>query len=242
MDIKPTLDIVLPVYNEESELVDHTKTLIRYLRSDLQDFSWTITIADNASTDKTLQEAKKLAKIMPEIRIMHLDQKGRGRAVKSAWLQNNSDVHCYMDIDLSTDLKHVPALVRSVLRGYDLAIGTRNSRASRVYGRSLLRTITSKVYIWMIKVVFLVRFSDAQCGFKAISDRAAKQLLPHIEDNAWFFDSELLITSEKSGLRIYEEAVTWIDNPGSTVRVVKTAQGDLEGLWRLFRTRPWRNT
>jgi hypothetical protein len=144
-----------------------------------------------------------------------------------------------MDIDLSTDLAHLPPLVRSLLRGYDLAIGTRNSPRSRVYGRSFLRTVTSKVYIWLIKAFFLVRFSDAQCGFKAISDKCAKQLLPHVSDTAWFFDTELLILAEKLGYRIYEEAVTWIDNPGSTVRVVKTAQGDLEGLLRLFRTKPW---
>jgi glycosyltransferase involved in cell wall biosynthesis len=237
---KPTLDIVIPVYNEEAELADHTSTLVGFLSSYLTDFRWTITIADNASTDKTLSVAKRMSRKYRQVKVLHLNQKGRGRAVKHAWLSKRSDVHCYMDVDLSTDLKHLPPLVRSLLRGYDIAIGSRNARASRVYGRSFLRTCTSKIYIMLIKLFFWVRFSDAQCGFKAVTDHLATTLIPHVKDNAWFFDTELLILSEKLGYRIYEEAVTWIDNPGSTVRVVKTAQGDLDGLWRLFRTKPWK--
>jgi len=240
MQKKPTLNVVIPVYNEEAELLSHTETLIGFLTNYLQDFDWSITIADNASTDKTLHIARNLSKKYKTVHVLHLDQKGRGRAVKRAWLENNADVHCYMDVDLSSDLKNLPPLVRSLLRGYDIAIGTRNARNSRVYGRSFLRICTSKIYIFLIKFVFWIQFSDAQCGFKAITDKAAKQLLPHVIDNAWFFDSELLILAEKLGYRIYEEPVTWIDNPGSTVRVVKTAQGDLEGLKRLFQTRPWR--
>ena len=236
---KPSLDIVIPVYNEEVELEDHIKTLIGFLGTYLTDFDWIITVADNASTDKTLEIAKRLTKKYLSVHVLHLSQKGRGRAVKNAWLKNDATIHCYMDVDLSTDLKHLPPLVRSLLRGYDIAIGTRNARGSRVYGRGGLRTFTSKMYIVLIKFFFWVKFSDAQCGFKAITDRCAKKILPHVSDNAWFFDSELLILAEKLGFRIYEEAVTWIDNPGSTVRVVKTAQGDLEGLWRLFVTRPW---
>lgn len=240
MEKKPTLNIVIPVYNEEAELESHTETLIGFLKSYLDDFDWRITIADNASIDKTLAIARRLAKTHPTVRAFHLDKKGRGRAVKKAWLEIDADIHCYMDVDLSTDLKHIPALVRSLLRGYDIAIGTRNASSSRVYGRSWLRTLTSKTYITLIRLCFFVRFTDAQCGFKAITNQAAKNLLPHIQDNAWFFDSELLIIAEKLGYRIYEEGVTWIDNPGSTVRVVKTAQGDLEGLWRLWKTKPWK--
>ena len=213
MEKKPKLNIVIPVYNEEDELEGHTETLIGFLKSYLTDFDWTITIADNASVDKTLVIARKLAKKYLTVRAFHLDKKGRGRAVKKAWMEIEADVHCYMDVDLSTDLKHIPPLVRSLLRGYDIAIGTRNAESSKVYGRGWIRTLTSKTYITLIRLLFFVRFTD----------------------------SELLIVAEKLRFRIYEEAVTWIDNPGSTVRVVKTAQGDLEGLWRLFKTRPWKN-
>lgn len=237
---KQSLNIVIPVYNEERELSECITTLRRFAGEHLPDFDWIITIADNASTDRTLSIARELARKDQSVRLIHLDQKGRGRAVKFAWESIPTDYVAYMDVDLSTDLKHLPALVRALSRGYDIAIGSRNAHGARVYGRSLLRTITSKGYILLIKLFFWVHFSDAQCGFKAATRQAVKSLIPRIVDNEWFFDSELLILAEKLGFRIYEEPVTWIDNPGSTVRVMKTAQGDLAGLWRLFLTGPWR--
>jgi len=241
MPKKPTVSVVIPVYNEEEELKDHVIKLMNFLETNLTDFSWDIIVADNASTDKTLSIAKSLAQIYPKISFVHLTQKGRGRAVKFAWQKSHSDIVSYMDVDLSTDLVHFPPLIRSLLRGYDIAIGTRNARNSHVYGRSALRNLTSKGYITLIKLFFFVRFSDAQCGFKAVTRNVVNEVIPHIQDNGWFFDSELLIVAEKAGYRIYEEPVRWIDNPGSTVRVMKTAQGDLLGLKRLFMTKPWRN-
>ncbi len=236
----PSLNVVIPVYNEEAELEKSVRTLHRYLSNHLTDFDWRIMIADNASTDLTLAIAKRVSRTLSRTGAIHLKEKGRGRAVKRVWCTADSDICAYMDVDLSTDLKHFPPLVRSLLRGYDIAIGTRNARGSRVYGRGLLRTLTSKIYIALIKLFFWVNFSDAQCGFKAVTRRVVKEVIPKIHDNGWFFDSELLIVAEKSGYRIYEEPVTWTDNPGSTVRVLKTAQGDIEGLYRLYITRPWR--
>lgn len=237
---KPSVNIVIPVYNEEKELAASVGTLRDYVRNHLSDFSWRITIADNASKDKTLAIAKSLSKKYADVFFVHLPQKGRGRAVKHVWTTDGADIEAYMDVDLSTDLTHLPPLVRSLTRGYDIAIGSRNARGSRVYGRSMLRNFTSKMYITLIKLFFWVHFSDAQCGFKAVTRRVINDIIPSVQDNAWFFDTELLVISEKLGYRIYEEPVTWIDNPGSTVRVMKTAQGDLAGLWRLFKTRPWK--
>ncbi len=236
----PSLNIVIPVYNEEHELADNVRTLSSYLKEHLSDFSWTVTIADNASTDRTFAIARKLEKNESHIRAIHLDQKGRGRAVRYAWIHCKDEYLAYMDVDLSTDLKHFPSLVRSLLRGYDIALGSRNARYARVYGRSLLRTITSKGYIALIKLFFWVHFSDAQCGFKAVTREIVDAIVPRVADQEWFFDTELLVLADKMGYRIYEEPVTWIDNPGSTVRVYKTIQGDLTGLWRLFWTRPWK--
>jgi glycosyltransferase involved in cell wall biosynthesis len=240
MGKKPTVTIVIPVYNEEAELYERIETLVGYCKAHIDGFDWEIVIADNASTDNTLNIAKQLTKKHPHVRVVYLDKKGRGRAVKFVWENSKSDFMAYMDVDLSTDLRHFPALLQSLERGYDIAIGTRNASGSRVYGRNVLRTITSKGYILLIKLFFWIRFTDAQCGFKAVTRNVVKTIIPHIQDNAWFFDTELLIYAEKSGLRIYEEPVTWVDNPGSTVRVLKTAQGDLEGLKRLFFTHPWK--
>lgn len=240
MEKKPSLSVVIPVYNEARELAASVRTLVSYLEQNLSDFSWKVVIADNASTDETLAIAQELAREYKKVEVIHLEKKGRGRAVKKVWRESDSDVLAYMDVDLSTDLKHFPPLVRSILRGYDVAIGSRNANGSRVYGRNLLRSITSKSYIFLIKMFFWVHFSDAQCGFKAVSQRMVAAVTSHVEDNEWFFDTEMLILAERLGYRIYEEPVTWIDNPGSTVRVWKTALSDLSGLWRLFVTRPWR--
>jgi glycosyltransferase involved in cell wall biosynthesis len=237
---KSTCNIVIPVYNEERELETSIRTLHTFLSEHLTDYVWTITIADNASKDNTLTIGKKICKLLKNVHVVHLHLKGRGRAVKKVWSESKSDVVVYMDVDLSSDLKHLPPLIRSIQRGYDVAIGTRNLSGSRVYGRNTLRNLTSKGYIFLIKLVFWVHFSDAQCGFKAVSKEIVDKIIPYIEDNEWFFDSELLIVTERLGYRIYEEPVTWIDNPGSTVRVWKTALGDLKGLYRLFTTRPWR--
>lgn len=237
---KPSVNVVLPVYNEAAELAASVGTLVGFLSKNLTDFSWHITIADNASTDETLRIGRELSHKYQAVSVEHLSQKGRGRAVKHVWRKGSYDYLAYMDIDLSTDLKHLPPLLHSLERGFDIAIGSRNARGARVFGRGALRNITSKGYIALIKMIFWVNFTDAQCGFKAVTRRVITELLPHIKDNDWFFDSELLIVGEKSGFRLYEEPVTWIDNPGSTVRVMKTAMGDLKGLWRIVWSRPWR--
>jgi glycosyltransferase involved in cell wall biosynthesis len=237
---KPTVNVTIPVYNEEAELKDSVLTLRNFLHKYMQDYDCRIYVADNASTDKTLQIGRELAANYSDVKVVHLDLKGRGRAVKHVWQTFPADYHAYMDVDLSSDLKHFPNLINALTRGYDVAIGSRNTHGSRVYGRSLLRTITSKGYITLIKLFFWVHFSDAQCGFKAVTAAVVKSIIPHVVDNEWFFDTEFLLMTEKSGRRIYDEPVTWIDNPGSTVRVLKTAQGDLRGLWRLFKTQPWK--
>ncbi len=236
---KPSFDVVVPVYNEEKELKESIGKLAVFLNNNFGDFDWFIYIVDNASTDNTWLIAKELAQNMSKVVAQHLHQKGRGMAVKYIWQKTKSDIVAYMDVDLSTDLKHFPPLVHALTGGYDLAIGSRNAQGAQVYGRNLLRTITSKGYMMLIKLLFWVHFSDAQCGFKAVTRKVVKNVLPKVKDNEWFFDTELLILAEKMGYRIYEEPVTWIDNPGSTVRVMKTMQGDIIGLWRLFRTRPW---
>lgn len=240
MDGKRKLKIVLPVYNEEEELEVNTLKLRDFFIKSLPGIDFEIQIADNGSNDSTPAIGRRLATQFPEISFLRLEEKGRGRAVKKAWGQGDADIFVYMDIDLSTNLNHLTALVKALRDGFDIAIGSRLLPKSKVIGRTVKRGILSRVYNLLIKIFFGVRFSDAQCGFKAVNKKVVDQLLPKIQDNEWFFDSELLIMAEKSGYKIYEEPVIWTDNPGSTVRVLKTVTGDLKGLVRLFVTRPWR--
>lgn len=238
---KYTVVIVIPIYNEEEELEKNITKLHTFAQKNLSTYLWKILVADNASTDNSLNIAEKLSKQKPNIDYLHLDRKGRGLAVKKAWKESKADIFIYMDVDLSTDLANLPALLSSLERDYDIAIGSRLLPNSKVVGRPLKREILSRIYNILIKIFFQVKFSDAQCGFKGVTKKTVVKLLPYIKDNAWFFDSELLIVGEKLGFRIFEEAVRWVDNPGSTVRVLPTVSGDLKGLLRLFWSRPWNN-
>lgn len=230
----PSVEVVIPVYNEERVLEGSVETLTAFLQDNLP-HPWRIVIADNASTDATLEVARRLSAQSTEVSYIHLDLKGRGRALRAAWLLSSADVLTYMDVDLSTDLSAFPPLVAAIAKeGYDMAVGTRLGRGAHTT-RSWRRESTSRVYNLIIKAMFHNKFSDAQCGFKAISRSAAQTLAPLVEDNAWFFDTELLLLAERRGYRIKEIPVTWVEDPDTRVKVIQTALDDLRGLWRLRR-------
>ena len=237
---KPKVEITVPVYNEENELEKHMNILARFCQNNLSSYDWQITIADNASTDNTPIIAATLAKKNSRLKLYRLEQKGRGRAATRAWRTRLADFSVYMDLDLSTDLIHLPKLLKALQKGNDIAIGSRLAKGAKVEGRSLIREITSRMLnFFFIQLFFNTHFTDAQCGFKAVTKRVVEDLIPKIQDNGWFFDGELLIVAEKSGYKIYEEPVHWVDNPGSTVQLVSTISGDLRVIWRLFTTKPW---
>jgi putative flippase GtrA len=226
-----TLDVVIPVFNEERSLVASVEAVVALL-DDLPLVS-TVTVADNASTDRTGALADQLAARHPGVRVVHLEEKGRGRALKAAWSSSDADVLVYMDVDLSTDLNALLPLVAPLLTGHsDLAIGSRLARTSRTV-RGPRREIVSRGYNYLLRGAMRARFSDAQCGFKAIRRDVADRLLPLVHDDAWFFDTELLVVAERSGLRIHEVPVDWVDDPDSSVDVLRTALDDLRGMARL---------
>ncbi len=229
-----TVDVIIPVYNEEADLAASVLRLERFL-ADFFPYRFRIVIADNASTDETLDVARRLAARHPAVRAVHLDAKGRGRALRQVWLASEADVVAYMDVDLSTDLKALLPLVAPLVSGHsDIAIGTRLARGSRVV-RGPKREFISRCYNLILRTALRASFSDAQCGFKAMRRDVAQQLLPLVEDNNWFFDTELLVLAQRAGLRIHEVPVDWVDDPGSTVDIVATATEDLKGVWRLLR-------
>lgn len=240
---KKTVEITVPVYNEEKELEKHIDILSSFCEKNLKEYDWHITIADNASIDNTPVIAATIAKKNPHVVHFRLEQKGRGRAVKRVWSTSGADYCVYMDLDLSTDLVHLPKILKALEKGSDIAIGSRLAKGSKVEGRTLIREITSRTLNFLfIQLFFQTKFTDAQCGFKGVTKKVVDQLIPKIQDNDWFFDGELLIMAEKMGYRIYEEPVHWIDNPGSTVRLVSTIWGDVKVMWRLLTTQPWKSS
>ena len=226
-----TLDVVIPVHDEARTLVASVEAVRRHLAT--LPFGYRVTIADNASTDGTTALAAELAERHADVRLVALPEKGRGRALKAAWSGSDADVLVYMDVDLSTDLNALLPRVAPLLSGHsDLAIGTRLARTSRTV-RGPRREIVSRGYNYLLRGTLHARFSDAQCGFKALRRDVAEQLLPLVEDDAWFFDTELLVVAERAGLRIHEVPVDWVDDPDSSVDVVRTALADLRGVARL---------
>jgi len=230
----PVLDLVIPVYDEEAGLERAVRAARTFLDTQFP-YPARLTIADNASTDATLPIARRLADELDGVRVVHLDAKGRGRALHTAWLGSDAAVLAYMDVDLSTDLGALLPLVAPLVSGHShLAIGTRLSRTSRVV-RGPRRELISRAYNLVLRGALAARFSDAQCGFKAIRADAARELLPLVADTGWFFDTELLVLAERAGLRIHEVPVDWVDDPDSRVDVVATAKADLRGVVRVGR-------
>jgi len=228
------VDIVVPVHNEERDLEPSVRRLHTFLR-DAFPLPALITIADNASTDGTYLAARRLADELDGIRVLRLDDKGRGRALNAAWSSSEAPVLAYMDVDLSTDLTALLPLVAPLLSGHsDVAIGTRLSRTARVV-RGPRRELISRCYNVLLHTVLTTGFSDAQCGFKAIRADRARELLPRVQDTDWFFDTELLVLAERSGLRIHEVPVDWVDDPDSRVDIMRTVVDDLRGVGRLYR-------
>jgi glycosyltransferase involved in cell wall biosynthesis len=228
----PLIDIVVPVYNERATLERSIRRLHRFLEADMP-FAWRIVIADNASTDGTSVIAQALAAELSRTDALILAAKGRGRALRAAWSASDADVLCYMDVDLSTDLRALLPLVAGIISGHsDVAIGTRLAPGSRVV-RGPKRELISRSYNALLHLVLRACFSDAQCGFKAISAPAARALLPDVRDEAWFFDTELLTLAQRRGMRIHEVAVDWVDDSDTRVEILPTALEDLRGVARL---------
>jgi glycosyltransferase involved in cell wall biosynthesis len=229
-----TLDIVIPVLNEERALPPSTRKLHGFMSQHLGEYDWRIIIADNGSTDATLDIARLLSEELPGVSVMRLEQRGRGLALRTAWTKSKADIVGYMDVDLSTDLSALPPLIRAVDQdGYDIAVGSRLIKGAHVSKRPFKRELTSRAYSLIFRTMFLTSFCDAQCGFKALTRDAVEQIVPLVGSTRWFFDSELLILAEKNGFRIKEVPVTWTDDPDTRVKILGTAYEDMEGLMRL---------
>ena len=232
---RPQVEVVVPVYNEDSVLELSVIQLHGFLHDNLP-FSWQIVIADNASTDRTLEIARRLAHELDHVAVLHLSERGRGRALRAAWSASEADVLCYTDVDLSTDLRALLPLLAPLISGHsDVAIGTRLARGAQVT-RGPKRELISRAYNLILRAALGARFSDAQCGFKAIRADVARQLVPRVRDEEWFFDTELLVLAQRERLRIHEVPVDWVEDSDSRVAIVSTAAADLRGVGRLMCT------
>lgn len=235
---RPVVDLVIPVLNEAHVLARSVAEIRRFLATQPQ-WEWRVVVVDNGSSDGTDRVAQRLTAEHGDVRFVQLPQRGRGRALRHAWTQSDADVMCYTDVDLSTELAALPRMVTAILdQGYHVATGSRLMRSSRTV-RSLKREAISRCYNLFIKSVLFTSFSDAQCGFKAVSHRAVSELVPQVRDQSWFFDTELLVLAEKYGYGVKDIPVVWIEDDDSRVKIVRTAWEDIKGVLRL-RWKLWR--
>ncbi len=226
------VDVVIPVLNEAHVLEASTQRLRGFL-NDNAAFKWQIVIVDNGSTDGTLGVAQRLAEKFGDVKWLHLNVKGRGRALRETWYRSTADIVAYMDVDLSTELAALPKLVNAIIReGYDIAVGSRLAKGSTTK-RCFKRELTSRIYNIILRCVLFVRFSDAQCGFKAVTRCVVQNLVPQVKDQSWFFDTELLVLAERLGYRIKDIPVLWVEDDDSRVKIIPTALADLKGVARL---------
>ena len=228
------VDVVIPVLNEAHVLAQSVGKLRQFLTSMLP-YRWRVVIVDNGSTDATAEVANRLTEENRDVQFLRLEKRGRGRALRHAWMQSSADMVCYMDVDLSTDLTGLlPTLHALHKEGYDIAVGSRLMRGARIR-RSLKREVISRIYNVFLKAVLLTHFSDAQCGFKALTNEAVERLVPQVKDEAWFFDTELLVLAEKQGYRIKDIPVVWIEDSDTRVKILRTAWEDIKGVFRVRR-------
>jgi glycosyltransferase involved in cell wall biosynthesis len=226
------VDVVIPVLNEAHVLEESVATVRDFLEKNLA-YRWNVVIVDNGSTDSTFDIAQTLANRFRDVRFVHLEERGRGRALREAWQRSVAEVVLYTDVDLSTELAALPKLVHALIQeGYDIAIGSRLAKGSKTV-RCFKREITSQVYNLFIKCVLFTKFTDAQCGFKAVTREVVDRVVPQVRDQFWFFDTELLVLAEKQEYRIKDIPVTWIEDDDSRVRIIATAWEDVKGVLRL---------
>ncbi len=228
---RPSALVVLPVYNEEKSLRKGVSTLTAFLQG-YERYKWKILISDNNSQDSTPEIGRTLESENPLVQYLHIPRKGRGIALRTAWEQTDCDYVSYMDIDLSTSLDALIRAIDLLDKGADIVVGNRLDNSSNVE-RCLKREFVSRSYNMIIKLALGTHFRDAHCGFKTGRRDVVQQILPYIEDNEWFFDTEFLFYGEKLGHRIVEIPVTWVEDMDTKAKIFKDAYDDLRGLYRL---------
>ena len=227
------IDLVLPVYNGENYIEKSIRKLHDWIKQN-PDHEYNIVIAINASTDNTLNIAKKLESELPnEIRVMNIPQKGRGVAIRTGWENSNAEICAYMDADLSADLKHITEIIEPIIKNEaQICCGSRKMQDSSVK-TTLMRGVLSWLYNLTLRTTLGLKIADSQCGFKSIRTDAAKKIIPLVESNGWFFDSELLVIAQKNGFKIKAVPVKWIDDVQTTVIVPKIVTEFLKGIKRM---------
>ncbi|WP_198919836.1 glycosyltransferase [Pseudomonas chlororaphis subsp. aureofaciens] len=231
-----TIEITIPILNEEATLAQQVRTAYAYIQENLQDIGTiTITLADNGSTDSTPDIGRALSTELPGVKYLRLEKRGVGLALKSSWGESKADIVGYMDLDLATDLGHLrPALSSLTSRKTDIVTGSRLAKGAKVIGRTPLRNFTSACFNYIVKFIFRTSFSDGMCGFKFLQRSILPPLMAHgAQSDGWFFATEILVTGEHLNYKVLDLPVTWTDDPNSKVKIIKLSLEYLKAMFAL---------
>ncbi|MFA5048005.1 MAG: glycosyltransferase [Patescibacteria group bacterium] len=217
--------VVLPVYNEEIILAENTKRTAEFMRASFPTKNFKIVIADNNSSDRTGEIGRKLAEELPEVEYFFLNRQGKGLAWRQAFQKYQVDIYIVMDSDLAVELEAVKRLVETINDGYDLVVGSRFLKQSKLV-RSVWRDFVSRTYRFLARKILRTKVSDFQCGFKAINNQVRDRVLPLTKDDGFFLDTEIIVWAEKLGFKVKEIPVDWSEfrntKRKSTVKVWET--------------------
>ena len=231
-----SVSITFPVFNEERVLEKNILKFYNFLEKLKFPYKFEIVISDSGSSDNTSKIGKKLEKEVDEVTYIHTGRKSKSYAIKNSWRQTKCDIVSYLDIDLATNLKFFLPLINKIVKeNYDLAIGCRLGKNSKVINRKFSRSLLSKCYNLLLNILFFHKIKDHQCGFKAMKRNKFliidKQILDIKE--IFFLDTELIIRAIKNKMRVGEVDVIWLDDRDSKVNVLKTVAENLKGVVRL---------
>ena len=229
-----TVTVVIPVFNDVEALKTAIPKSIEVLEAYGQRFE--LIIAEDGSNDGSREYIEQWEEKDTRVRLLHSDERqGRGRALNRALAESNGKIFCYYDVDLATDIKHLPELLGRIERGADVSTGSRLMKDSNII-RSGDREIASRGYNFLVRLFLGSKLNDHQCGFKAYKSAVLKELAPQIRATHWFWDTESLVLAQKAGLRVEEFPVVWTQGPGTTVRfkdVTGMGKDILKMWWRL---------
>jgi glycosyltransferase involved in cell wall biosynthesis len=230
-----TVEFCLPVFNEEGILENSIKKLMYFCEKKQFPYDWRIVVVSNGSTDSSVEIARCL--VGPKCVLENIAEAGRGRALRNYWHRSNADLLVYMDVDLAVSLDDISDLLNPLLFGEaDLVIGSRLLPTSKI-SRSLIREASSRGYSLVSRLILNHPYKDLQCGFKAIRKTAFEAIFPFLEENKWFFDTELIIFAHRKNFRIKEIPVDWSENRydlrRSKVKIFRDTMVFIKNLIRL---------
>jgi len=230
--IMPRVSIITTTYNEENRIEKGLQRISEYIKKEFPRSE--LILVDDFSKDRTVEIAREVRR---KFDIMKIHRNncwlGRGKSIEEGIILSKNNIIVYLDIDNATDIQQIKSLVKRVEEGGDVITGSRYLKNSRTQ-RTVLRNCLSKIYNQLIKILFKSKINDHQCGFKAFNKKSIMKVLPKVKNNHWFWDTELLVKSQREGLTVKEIPIKWTEKEDSKVKVFTDCADMMHKIFKLF--------